>query len=176
MAANLASRILHTRGIVRAPIPLFEHGFGWLFGGRFLLLEHTGRKSGRPRTVVLEVIGHPAPETYRVVSGLGRSAQWFRNVVRHPQVRVTVGRRRNADATAEVLSPAAGAAALADYATAHPAVWRTLSGVLVEHTLPGDENFASIPVVDFSLATTESHESEPSAVARRDGEASREQL
>ena len=46
-----AARLLRTRWIVRAPIPLFRAGLGWLFGGRFVMAEHIGRKSGkRPST------------------------------------------------------------------------------------------------------------------------------
>jgi deazaflavin-dependent oxidoreductase (nitroreductase family) len=148
---NLAARILRTRAIVRAPLPLFERGLGWVLAGRFLMLEHTGRTSGLPRRVVLEVIGRPDDRTYRVVSGLGRRAQWFRNIVRHPSVRVSVGERRDVGAVTEVLSPEAGSAALAHYAREHPAVWRTLSGALEASVEPGDEGLASIPVVDIRL-------------------------
>ena len=40
------------RALFRAPIWLYRLGLGGLLGGRFLLLTHTGRTSGRPRQVV----------------------------------------------------------------------------------------------------------------------------
>lgn len=51
------------RALFRAPILLDRLGLGGLLGHRFLLLTHTGRTSGRPRQVVLEVVAatrHPA--------------------------------------------------------------------------------------------------------------------
>ena len=49
------------RALVRAPIWLYRLGLGGLLGRRFLLLTYTGRKSGRPRQVVLEVVGRHEP-------------------------------------------------------------------------------------------------------------------
>lgn len=89
--------------MARAPIPMFKAGLGPLFRGRFLLLEHRGRLSGKPRNVVLEVIDRPAAGTYRIVSGLGRSSQWFRNIEADPRVRITVGTKRRSSAPAEFL-------------------------------------------------------------------------
>jgi hypothetical protein len=43
---------------LRLPIWLYRWRLGWLLGDRFLLLTHTGRKSGLPRQVVLEVVHH----------------------------------------------------------------------------------------------------------------------
>jgi hypothetical protein len=62
---RLAAAALHSQRLVRAPIWLYRHGLGWLFGSRLLMLEHVGRKSGQPRYVVLEVIGHPHPRAWR---------------------------------------------------------------------------------------------------------------
>ena len=76
---------------------------GALLGARILMLEHIGRKSGAPRYAVLEVVGHPAPETYVVASGFGRKAQWFHNIRANPRVRVYVGSRAPRRATARVL-------------------------------------------------------------------------
>ena len=74
---------------MRAPIWLYRAGLGFVFGSRVLMLEHIGRKSGARRYVVLEVVGHPAPEIYIVASGFGEHAQWFRNLMAHPRVRVS---------------------------------------------------------------------------------------
>lgn len=60
------------RTLFRAPILLYRLGLGGLLGSRFTLLTHTGRSSGRPRQVVLEVVGrHQASGGYLVASGFG---------------------------------------------------------------------------------------------------------
>jgi deazaflavin-dependent oxidoreductase (nitroreductase family) len=83
------------RALVRAPIWLYRLGLGGLLGGRFLLLTHTGRRSGRPRQVVLEVVGRHEPcGGFLVASGSGTRSQWFRNILEDPRVRFQVGRRR----------------------------------------------------------------------------------
>ena len=74
--ASLASKMLHTRWLVRAPIPLFRAGLGFVFGGRLLLLEHLGRTSGEHRFVVLECVERPAkhrvahPKAYDELAGV----------------------------------------------------------------------------------------------------------
>lgn len=149
--SEMAARLLRTRWLVRAPIVLHRAGLGWVLGSRFLVLEHRGRKSGLPRLVVLEVIGHPSPLRFVVVSGLGRSAQWFRNISADPQVRVSVGRRRDREATATPLPPQEAQAALAAYRQAHPEAAARLTQILEElvdgPVVPGE----SLPVVALDL-------------------------
>lgn len=143
--------VLHTPWMARAPIPMFKVGLGPLFGSRFLLLEHRGRRSGTSRYVILEVIDRPDAVTYRVVSGLGRSSQWFRNIEADPEVRITVGSMRRRGAKAEVLPSTRSTGVLERYAEHHPAAWSTLRPILDQHVEPGDAGYASIPVVDFAL-------------------------
>jgi deazaflavin-dependent oxidoreductase (nitroreductase family) len=118
---------LKTRGFVRAPIYLYKLRLGFLFGRRMLLLEHIGRKSGARRYAVLEVVDHPAADQYVIVSGFGDTAQWYRNVTANPQVRVSVGLRRNVPATATPLTPEAVENTIERYAKRHPRAWRTLN-------------------------------------------------
>ncbi|NHI19857.1 nitroreductase family deazaflavin-dependent oxidoreductase [Phycicoccus endophyticus] len=64
-----------------------------MLGHRFLRLTHTGRRTGRSRHVVLEVVEHdPVTGAVTVVSGFGRSADWFRNVTAGGPVAVDLGR------------------------------------------------------------------------------------
>lgn len=81
------------RFVFRAPVRLYDKGFGWLLGRRFLCLTHLGRRSGRVYRTVLEVVGVHG-EDYVVVAGLGAGADWFRNIQARPPVEVVVGRRR----------------------------------------------------------------------------------
>jgi deazaflavin-dependent oxidoreductase (nitroreductase family) len=121
---------------MRVPIVVFRAGLGAVFGSRMLMLEHVGRRSGRSRYVVLEVVGHPSPEVYVVPSGFGERSQWFRNIMVHPDVKVSVGRRRGARAVTRRLSTAEADLTLRRYIDRHPRAWAALRGVL-EETLGG---------------------------------------
>lgn len=80
---------------------------------------------------MLEVIGRrPAANEFLVIAGLGRSANWYRNVQAQPAIEVAVGRQRFRPRH-RVLSEDEAAAALADYERrnrlAAPVVRRVLS-------------------------------------------------
>lgn len=77
--AARAARLLRVRWIVRTPILLYRARLGFVFGSRLLMLEHTGRKTGIRRYVVLEAVDHPDPATYIAAAGFGDRAQWLRN-------------------------------------------------------------------------------------------------
>jgi deazaflavin-dependent oxidoreductase (nitroreductase family) len=148
-----AAGLLRVRWIVRLPVTLYRARLGFLLGSRLLMLEHTGRTTGARRYAVLEVIGHPLPGTYIVVSGFGARAQWFRNVRAHPGVRVWAGAHRPAPATARLLTAEEARAALDSYAARHPRAWNTLRPVL-EATLGapigGHDN--GLPLIALDLA------------------------
>ncbi|WP_419992566.1 nitroreductase family deazaflavin-dependent oxidoreductase [Streptomyces boninensis] len=108
------------RLLLRAPIRLFRLRLGWIFGGRLLLLTHTGRTSGKPRQVVLEVTGRDRETgAYHIVSGFGPTSQWYRNVQQTPEVTIQVGMRRK-PAVAEPLAPEESGRLMARYALRHP--------------------------------------------------------
>jgi len=69
---------------------LYRSGLGWVVGWIILLLEHTGRKSGKR---------HATPLQYEIIDGSyyvgaarGTKADWYRNILVNPQVHVKVGR------------------------------------------------------------------------------------
>lgn len=149
--AAAAERVLRSRPLTRAPLLLYRAGLGAVLGSRMLMLEHTGRRSGQVRQVVLEVVGRPGPDRYAVVSGFGERAQWFRNVRADPRVRVSVARRRSAPARARVLTTAEAGRVLDGYAAAHPAAWARFRPV-VERTLGRAVDAASPPpTVELTL-------------------------
>ncbi|MGA9490650.1 MAG: nitroreductase family deazaflavin-dependent oxidoreductase [Mycobacterium sp.] len=132
--ASFGARILRSRILTRAPIWIYKARAGALFGSRMLMLEHVGRVSGARRYVVLEVVGHPAEDVYVVASGFGEKAQWFRNIAVDPRVRVFIGSRAPAPATARILTQAEADQALCAYISAHPRAWEQFKTVL-EQTL-----------------------------------------
>ncbi|HEB65345.1 MAG TPA: nitroreductase family deazaflavin-dependent oxidoreductase [Chloroflexi bacterium] len=114
----------------RLPIWLYRLHLGWLLRERFLLLTHTGRKSGLPRQAVLEVIHHdPQTRTWYVASGFGEKSQWFRNVMKTPQVSIQVGRRKMT-AEARRLPLEEAERILQRYAGEHPVALRELTRLM----------------------------------------------
>lgn len=112
------------RHLARLPIHLFRGGLGPLFGGRLLLLIHTGRKSGRTREVVLEVVARDR-EAWVVASGFGPDAQWYRNLQGTPAATIQSGRRYHA-VIARFPTSEEGGRIMADYARRHPRAARAL--------------------------------------------------
>jgi deazaflavin-dependent oxidoreductase (nitroreductase family) len=144
------------RVLLRAPILVYDLGLGAMLGNRFMLLEHTGRLSGKPRRTVVEVIRYdPADDAYLAVSGWGPRSDWYRNISAFPAVTVTVGRRR-ALAVAERLTVQEGAEELTSYARRHPAAFRQLTKALIGEALEASPEAcgrlaAGAPVVAFRL-------------------------
>lgn len=66
---------------------------------QFLYLTTRGRKTGLPREIEIWFVTHGR---FYVLAERGRRAQWVKNVLAHPHVRVRVGGREFA-ATARVL-------------------------------------------------------------------------
>jgi deazaflavin-dependent oxidoreductase (nitroreductase family) len=115
------------RLLFRLPIHLYRAGLGWLFGRRCLLLTHVGRRSGKPRQVVIEVVEHDrADESYFVCSGFGPRADWYRNLLATPSATIMIGRRR-IPVEAVALPSNEGSELMARYAERHPAAARKLA-------------------------------------------------
>jgi deazaflavin-dependent oxidoreductase (nitroreductase family) len=88
---------------------------GWILRRRFLRLTHVGRRSGWRYQTMLEVVGqNRAKNEVIVVAGLGRSAQWYRNLQVHEAVEVAIACERFAPVHRE-LSTSEAAVVLADY-------------------------------------------------------------
>lgn len=114
----------------RLPIYLYRLDLGWLLGHRFVLLTHRGRKSGRVRQTVLEVV-HYEPSTREtvVVSGWGERSDWYRNLEVQPALEVRIGRERYVPEQ-RFLTPREVYAEIADYERRHPWAVRILAPLL----------------------------------------------
>jgi hypothetical protein len=51
--------------VFRMPLPAYRHDAGWVLGRTFLLLVHTGRKTGQPHSMVAMVLQYARPGTRR---------------------------------------------------------------------------------------------------------------
>ncbi|MEV8066542.1 nitroreductase family deazaflavin-dependent oxidoreductase [Streptomyces sp. NPDC085995] len=123
------------RLVARLPVLVYRMGLGALFGGRLLLLHHTGRVSGRDRQAVLEVVESDSRAgTWVVASGFGARAAWYQNLLVEPQTVIQSGNRHHA-VTAHFLGPDEGADIMARYARRHPRTARRLCAFL---GLPAD--------------------------------------
>jgi deazaflavin-dependent oxidoreductase (nitroreductase family) len=147
--SGLAARALQTRALARAPITLYRHGLGWVFGRRVLMLEHTGRRSGQARFVCLEVVDRPAPErVVVVVSGFGERADWYRNLRADHACFVSTGRLRRVPARARFMTSVESSATLDGYQRAHPRAWDRLRSAIEKaagHTVD------QLPMVELLL-------------------------
>jgi deazaflavin-dependent oxidoreductase (nitroreductase family) len=86
--------------LFKLPVLQYRLGMGWMIGRYVLLLTTTGRTSGKPRQTALEYIYDRDHNRYRVAAGWGGHTDWYRNLLKDPNVRVQVGNRKF-DAVAE---------------------------------------------------------------------------
>jgi deazaflavin-dependent oxidoreductase (nitroreductase family) len=108
------------RWLFRAPLLLYRARLGWVFGHRLVMVLHRGRRSGHRHRVVVEVVTRdPATGALTVASGYGPGANWYRNLLAHPDAAVVLGSRRIA-VHATPLPPEQGADLMVDYARRRP--------------------------------------------------------
>ncbi|MCB9106062.1 MAG: nitroreductase family deazaflavin-dependent oxidoreductase [Anaerolineales bacterium] len=123
------------RLFLRFPIWLYRLRLGWLLGDRFVMLQHTGRKSGLPRYTVVEVVRHDqTSDEVIIASGWGEKSDWFQNIQKTPAVTLSLGRRRW-PAQANRLPVVEAAQELADYARRHPTAFANLSKMMIGRQL-----------------------------------------
>jgi deazaflavin-dependent oxidoreductase (nitroreductase family) len=108
------------RRLLRIPVFAYRARLGWLFGGRLVLIEHIGRRSGRLHRTVLEVVEHDRRSgAITVASGHGTGADWYRNLLAHPHAHMVV-RRRRVPVHVRPVPEETGAHILTGYARRHP--------------------------------------------------------
>lgn len=131
---SLMSRFLGTPWLARSPILLYRLGLGKLIGSGLVMLEHTGRKSGEPRRVVLEVTRLENEHSLIIASGFGDTSQWFKNLQANPRCRVWTNGKRGVPATAEFLNREDSDEILKEYQVTHAAIWNRLKQAITEIT------------------------------------------
>ncbi len=127
----------------RAPLFLYRIGLGGLLSKRFLLLNHIGRKSGKARQTVLEVVNYDeTADTYYIASGFGKRSDWYRNILAHPQIDIQVGWRKMS-VTAVPLTPEESGQAMVDYARRYPTAAKNL-GKLIGYDVSTEEEYRTV--------------------------------
>ena len=143
------------RALFRAPIWLYRWNLGWIMGGRFLLLTHTGRKTGLPRQTVIEVVSQDeATSTYYVAAAWRDRSDWYRNIQQNPAVGVQV-RNHRFEARAEQISVTEGEEKLWDYAQEHRIAFGELVTLMLGERLPADKETCrkvaeSVPLISIT--------------------------
>lgn len=144
-----------SRLLWRSPIWLYRANLGWLFGERFLLLNHVGRRSGQVRQAVIEVIKvDGSRNTYYVAAGFGPTSDWYQNLLKAPLAEIWTGRRRRR-VKAGILSLSEAEGIIKDYARRHPFAMRSLAKVIGYEMKGGEVDYQAfvrtIPVVSLQV-------------------------
>lgn len=106
-------------------LPLWLHavgirGYERVLGIDWLVLTTRGRRTGRPRTVMVDVIGHDATtDTWYVQPADPERSHWLRNLRAHPIATAEVRGRRFRARAAEVTGEE-GAEVVLRFIRAHP--------------------------------------------------------
>lgn len=141
---------------LRLPIWLYRLHLSWLLGDRFIMLTHTGRKSGLPHQTVIEVVKHDQESnTYYIVSGWGEKSDWYQNIRKMPQVTFQVGSRKF-HTKAEFIPKEKAVDILNTYAHQHPIAFNELSEVFFGERMKAGSDAAEriaekMPMVAFHL-------------------------
>ena len=81
-------------------VPLYVHKMGlggWekLIGAEWMLIATTGRKTGKRREAMVDVMDYDkSSDTYYIEAAYGARADWYRNMQSHPVFEAQVGRRK----------------------------------------------------------------------------------
>jgi len=92
----------------RIPVYFYRFGLGWLLGGRFVLINHLGRKTGQPHQAVVEVVERDKEmSSVTIVAGYGAQTQWYQNLKAHPDTTIQIGNHKS-QVTAVFIPPQDG--------------------------------------------------------------------
>ncbi len=139
-----------------SPTWLYRWHLGFLFGKRFVMIEHRGRKSQKLYRTVVEVAGrNPDKGEWIVTSGTGPKADWYRNIQAGGVDAVWIGSSRN---TADVrfLEVEEAGSVFAKYEQNHEkaaAKLMDMMGVSYDGTDEGRiAMMRKIPMIGFTIA------------------------
>lgn len=103
------------RFLYRLPVHLYRWGLGWLFGKRFVLFQHTGRKTSKQYQTVVEVVEiEKDTGNVIVVAGYGTKTQWYQNLQHMQTTTIQLGKHKF-PVSIEMINPEDGADIMARY-------------------------------------------------------------
>lgn len=124
---------------MRAPRPLYRHGWGWLLGHTFLLITHQGRKTGKRRETVAMALTYDAGTREAVIfSAWGPNTEWIRNLRAHPPLQIQIGRETYVPEQHFLSEDEAVAVAL-EFRLRHPHRLRLFAAILAWGDLGSDK-------------------------------------
>ena len=83
------------KSLLGAPKWVYRARLGFVFGRRFICVEHEGRNTATRYLTPLEVLYRDrAHNEYFVVSARGDKADWYRNISKYPATSVYIGSRK----------------------------------------------------------------------------------
>src|SRR5262245_48017631 len=114
--------------INRIPTWIFKLRLGRVFGSRFAMITHRGRKSGKPHTVIVET-ADGSPENGRLVYivAYGKRAQWYKNLRAAPAVSLEIRGKVYDEPRHEFLDGEGTERAIASYWERYPRLARLLA-------------------------------------------------
>jgi deazaflavin-dependent oxidoreductase (nitroreductase family) len=116
--------------LFRMPLRAYRHGQGCLLGHTFVLLTHSGRKTGKPHSTVAMVLRYePGSQEVVICSAWGPDTDWFRNIKARPALRVDIG-RESFTPEQRFLTEDESFAVVADCLRRHPWRFRVIAWVL----------------------------------------------
>jgi len=145
-----------TRFILRVPVYIYRVGLGFILGQRFLMLEHTGRKTGLKHQCVLEIVFFDHDKrTYYVASGWGKRSNWLKNIEADPDVTIMIGDNKYRS-VASRLNFNDSLSIMNNYSETHPAAFKILAKkILGESIASKNEKVGkmaeNVPVVGFTI-------------------------
>ena len=107
------------RPIFKLPLVLYRLHLGFLFSHRFLMLTHTGRKSGKVRRTILAVLSYDAQTREIKAVSAWNASEWYKNIQAAPAIAVETGSTRYAPVQRD-LSTEEIAQLFVDYRKNHP--------------------------------------------------------
>lgn len=143
--------------LLHAPSYVYRAHLGFVFGDRFLMIEHLGRTSGKRYWTVVEVAGrHRDRAEWIVTAGRGPTSDWYRNLVAGGLEAVWIGSTRHG-AEVRFLEAEDAAPVMKTYEDKHPKTAQRLYATMGVSYDGTDEDrirmMHSIPMVAFTITT-----------------------
>lgn len=145
--------------LFKLPNLIYNAGLGSLMGGRFLQLEHTGRKSGKQYKTVIEVVKFdPVGNKVYVASGFKHKSDWLKNITANPRVCINFKGKRII-AVCQILDKKKAQEVLLDYAHQHALAMRELAKFMGYQIDGSDEDIrelaGDLPIVEIQILPKE---------------------